>query len=582
MFFAEAAAFHVDSILDHSLPYFAMLASAFSVAYSLRFIHGVFFGPPATDLPRTPHEPPHWMRFPIEFLVVACLLVGILPAMTIKPFLASAVRAVLGPDTPYYSLAVWHGFNEPLLMSMIALSGGVILYWLLQGYLAKGIDGPPLVRRLKGQRIFERVLVTLSWKWARSLERLFGTKRLQPQLRLLVAFAVIAALWPLYPNGFETGSGPSTEFDPAFLLLWIVGWLCAIGAAYQAKYHRLAAMVLLSGAGLVTCITFVWFSAPDLAITQLLVEIVTTVLILLGLRWLPKRIEIVGEGLSMGVGARVRRARDLALAVAAGAGMTLIVYAMLTRPLPDAISRYFVENAYVEGGGRNIVNVILVDFRGFDTFGEIVVLAVVAITVFSLLRRFRPAPESVEAPEQQQVQDAYDRARPDRTAGDTLADYLTIPATIMQWLFPVIIMVAIYLFLRGHDLPGGGFAAGVTMSIALILQYMAGGTRWVEARLRILPIRWIGLGLLCAALTGMGAWVFGRPFLTSYFRYLDLPAIGKVPAATALLFDLGVFAVVVGATMLILIALAHQSVRNPRPARRPQTPATPAVMKENA
>jgi multicomponent K+:H+ antiporter subunit A len=582
MFFAEAAAFHVDSILDHSLPYFAMLASAFSVAYSLRFIHGVFFGPPATDLPRTPHEPPHWMRFPIEFLVVACLLVGILPAMTIKPFLASAVRAVLGPDTPYYSLAVWHGFNEPLLMSMIALSGGVILYWLLQGYLAKGIDGPPLVRRLKGQRIFERVLVTLSWKWARSLERLFGTKRLQPQLRLLVAFAVIAALWPLYPNGFETGSGPSTEFDPAFLLLWIVGWLCAIGAAYQAKYHRLAAMVLLSGAGLVTCITFVWFSAPDLAITQLLVEIVTTVLILLGLRWLPKRIEIVGEGLSMGVRARVRRARDLALAVAAGAGMTLIVYAMLTRPLPDAISRYFVEYAYVEGGGRNIVNVILVDFRGFDTFGEIVVLAVVAITVFSLLRRFRPAPESVEAPEQQQVQDAYDRARPDRTAGDTLADYLTIPATIMQWLFPVIIMVAIYLFLRGHDLPGGGFAAGVTMSIALILQYMAGGTRWVEARLRILPIRWIGLGLLCAALTGMGAWVFGRPFLTSYFRYLDLPAIGKVPAATALLFDLGVFAVVVGATMLILIALAHQSVRNPRPARRPHTPATPAVMKENA
>ncbi|MBM6584532.1 DUF4040 domain-containing protein, partial [Microvirga sp. BT689] len=264
---------------------------------------------------------------------------------------------------------------------------------------------------------------------------------------------------------------------PAFLLLWIVGGLCAIGAAYQAKYHRLAAMVLLGGTGLVTCITFVWFSAPDLAITQLLVEIVTTVLILLGLRWLPKRLETAGEGLSMGVRARLRRARDLMLAVAAGVGMALVVYAMLTRPLPETVSRYFVENAYAEGGGRNVVNVILVDFRGFDTFGEIVVLAVVAITVFSLLRRFRPAPESVESPEQQQVQDAYDTARPDRAVGDTLADYLTIPGIIMQWLFPVIIMVAIYLFLRGHDLPGGGFAAGVTMSIALILQYMAGGTR---------------------------------------------------------------------------------------------------------
>jgi multicomponent K+:H+ antiporter subunit A len=582
MFFAEAAAFHIDSLLDHSLPYFAMLASAFSVAYSLRFIHGVFFGPPATDLPRTPHEPPHWMRFPIEFLVLACLLVGILPAMTIKPFLSTAVRAVLGPDTPYYSLAIWHGFNEPLLMSVIALLGGIALYWALQRHLKKGIDGPPLVRHLKGQRIFERVLVTLSWKWARSLERLFGTQRLQPQLRLLVAFAVLAPLWPLYRQGLEAGSRPGTAFDPAFLLLWIVGSLCAIGAAYQAKYHRLAAMVLMGGAGLVTCITFVWFSAPDLAITQLLVEIVTTVLILLGLRWLPKRIETAGEGLTMGVRARVRRVRDLMLAVASGAGMTLVVYAMLMRPLPDTISRYFIENAYSEGGGRNVVNVLLVDFRGFDTFGEIVVLAVVAITVFSLLRRFRPAPESVAAPEQQQVQDAHDRASLDRAVGDTLADYLTIPAVIMQWLFPVIITVAIYLFLRGHDLPGGGFAAGVTMSIALVLQYMAGGTRWIEARLRIRPILWMGLGLLCAASTGMGAWLFRHPFLTSYFQYLGVPAIGKVPAATALLFDLGVFAVVVGATVLILIALAHQSIRNPRPARRAYTPTMQAVTKENA
>lgn len=585
MFFAEAAAFHVDSILDHSLPWFAMLASAFSVAYSLRFIHGVFFGPTATDLPRTPHEPPHWMRFPIELLVLVCLLVGIVPAMTIKPFLATAVLAVLGPDTPPYSLAVWHGFNEPLIMSMIALVGGLILYWLLQGRLATGIEGPPVLRHIKSPRIFEQVLVTISWKWARSLERLFGTQRLQPQLRLLIGFAVLAALWPLARQGIVVGEASSMSFDPAFLLLWVVGGFCAIGAAYQAKYHRLAAMVMLGGAGLATCITFVWFSAPDLALTQLLVEIVTTVLILLGLRWLPKRFEIAGEGLFVGFQARVRRLRDLMLAVAAGAGMTLIAYTILTRPLPDTISRYFVENAYVEGGGRNIVNVILVDFRAFDTFGEIVVLAVVAITVFSLLRRFRPAPESIEAPEQQRVQDAYDEARPDRTVGDTLADYLSIPAVIMHWLFPVVIVIAIYLFLRGHDLPGGGFAAGVTMSIALILQYMAGGTRWVEARVRIRPLSWTGLGLLCAAATGMGAWLFGHPFLTSHFRYLDIPVIGKVPAATALLFDFGVFAVVVGSTVLILIALAHQSVRMPRIARAPTDPAPaapPALAKEKA
>jgi multicomponent K+:H+ antiporter subunit A len=120
------------------------------------------------------------------------------------------------------------------------------------------------------------------------------------------------------------------------------------------------------------------------------------------------------------------------------------------------------------------------------------------------------------------------------------------------------------------------------MSIALVLQYMAGGTRWIEARLKILPISWIGLGLLCAVLTGAGAWVFGYPFLTSYFQYLDLPVIGKVPAATALLFDLGVFSVVVGSTVLILIALAHQSVRTPRGARPPLPAATPDMTKETA
>ncbi|RZA07292.1 MAG: monovalent cation/H+ antiporter subunit A, partial [Proteobacteria bacterium] len=142
--------------------------------------------------------------------------------------------------------------------------------------------------------------------------------------------------------------------------------------------------------------------------------------------------------------------------------------------------------------------------------------------------------------------------------------YLLVPSQIMQWMFPVIIVVSIYLFMRGHDLPGGGFVGGLTLSIAFILQYMAGGTRWVEDRLRILPIIWIGSGLAIALLTGLGSWLFGYPFLTTHFQYADIPWIGRVPLASALLFDLGVFLLVVGSTVLILIALAHQSIRSPR------------------
>jgi multicomponent K+:H+ antiporter subunit A len=560
MFFAEAVETHADSILDRILPYVATLASAFSVAYSLRFIHMVFFGPPPVDLPKeNPHEPPHWMRFPIEFLVVLCLIVGIAPALSVGPFLHTAVVSVLGAETPEYSLSVWHGFNLPLVMSITALIGGTALYLALRGYLARCDDGAPFFRRFRGQRIFERVLVEISWHWARLAEKRLGTRNLQPQLRWVVATGFLAGLLPLYVSGFETRPFVFDGIDPAFAAIWTIGICLALGTAYLAKYHRLAALVMLGGVGLIVCVTFVWLSAPDLAITQLLVEIVTTVLILLGLRWLPKRTEGMDETITLR--ARFRRFRDLALAVACGIGMTFISYAVMTMPVPDAIANYFLENAYSEGGGRNVVNVILVDFRGFDTLGEICVLGVVALTVYALLRRFRPAPDSMDKPEQQQIQNRFDEERPERSEGDTVRDYLLIPSVIMQWLFPVILTFAVYIFMRGHDLPGGGFSAGLTLSIAFLLQYLAGGTRWAEDRIRILPLRWMGAGLLTATATGIGAWALGYPFLTSHFQYIELPLIGKVPAATALLFDLGVFSLVVGSTVLILVALAHQSIR---------------------
>ncbi|PZQ84623.1 MAG: monovalent cation/H+ antiporter subunit A [Ancylobacter novellus] len=564
MFFAEAVADHTGSLLDDSLPYWATLAGVFSVTYSLRFILGVFFGPPPIGLPRKPHEPAHWMRFPIELLVLICLMIGIVPGFTVGPLLATAMRSVLGADMPHYDLALWHGFTLPLFMSFIALAGGIALYYALRGYLTSGIEGPPLMRELKGQRIFEKILTTLSLQWARQAEAKLGTRHLQPQMRIVMLMAVLAALTPILIRGAAgTGTLPGTPVEPGFLLLWTVGIICALATANQAKYHRFAALVLMGGAGLVTCVTFVWLSAPDLAVTQLLVEIVTTVLLLLGLRWLPKRIEDVYPTRPP-PSTLLRRYADLTIAGTFGALLAFLSYSMMTRPLPDSVSRFFVERAYTEGGGTNIVNVILVDFRGFDTMGEIVVLCLAALTVFALLRRFRPAPESAGSPEQQRIQDAYDDAEPSRSPGDTFADYMLIPRLVMNWLFPVIAVLAVYLFMRGHDLPGGGFAAGITLSIAFVVQYIASGARWVEDHLRVLPLRWMGLGLLTAISTGMGSWVFGYPFLTSHFRYGELPVFGKIPLASALLFDLGVFALVVGATVLILIALAHQSLRSSR------------------
>jgi multicomponent K+:H+ antiporter subunit A len=560
MFFAESIEQHRVSWLDHIAPYVATVAGAFAVTYSVRFIHKVFFGPKPVNLPREPHEPPHWMRVPIELLVLVCLVVGMVPAISVGGFLDTAVFAVLGQRTPEYSLSVWHGLNLPLLMSTVALVAGLAIYALLQPYLRNSEEGPPFIRRLQGRRIFERILVTVSWRGARFLERLLATRHLQPQLRVLIGAALLGGIWAMWGSAEKLPALSAAGMDPVLAVLWAVGAVCAVGAAYQAKFHRLAALILLGGAGLVNCVTFVWFSAPDLAITQLLVEIVTTVLILLGLRWLPKRDPEIHD--SFHLRTLLRRSFDLALAVAAGLGTAAMAYLTMRTPVPSSVGDYYLERAYSEGGGTNVVNVILVDFRGFDTFGEIVVLGVVALTVFALLRRFRPAEDTSEIPVQQREQNIFDDLQRDRTVGETLNDYLLVPSIIMRWMFPAIVLLAAYLFLRGHDLPGGGFAAGITMSIGFLLQYLAGGTRWVEERLRIRPVVWIGLGLMVAALTGLGSFGLGYPFLTSYSQYTELPLLGKVPTASALLFDVGVFSLVVGATVLMLIAIAHQSIRS--------------------
>jgi multicomponent K+:H+ antiporter subunit A len=568
MFFAETIEIHDNSLVDQALPYIVTVASMFTVAYSLRFIREVFFGRPPEGLPRTPREPPFLMRLPAELLVLACLVVGIVPAITIGPLLETALHAVLGRELPSYSLAIWHGFTPALLMSVVAICGGVAVYFGLRRYLLES-DGPPLLRHIRAWRIFELALVNIS-RFADRLESLLGTQRLQPQVQLLVGAALLAGLTPVYARGIGSADAGGTAFDLVFAILWLVGIACALAAAYQAKFHRFVALILLGGAGLVTCISFVWLSAPDLALTQLVVEAVTTVLLLLGLRWLPKRVQEFGSAVTI----RWYRMRDFALAVAAGSGLAALAYVIMIRSKPDNNAGFFVENAYTRGGGTNVVNVILVDFRAFDTFGEITVLCIVALTVYALLRRFRPAKESIPVPEQQRVQNVTDEAHPERKKGDTLESAMAIPALMMGMLFPVIGATALFLLLRGHDLPGGGFVAGVTMAAAFILQYMARGTIWVEARLRVLPVRWMGLGLLLAGGTGTAAWLFDRPFLSSSFDYVEVPLIGTIPLASALLFDLGVFALVVGATVLMLIAIAHQSVRSHRlPAgRQPVAP----------
>ena len=524
MFFAETLQVQWLGPWYWIMPVAATLAGIFTVAYSTRFVHDVFFGPAPQGLPKAPHEPPRWMKVPVEILVGLCLLVGLAPAITVAPLLRAAAGAVLQGPLPEFSLKLWHGVNLPLLMSVVALAGGAIVYFTrryhfdLHGYRQRPVDG----------RTISEGAVSHAVYGARWLVGRVANHSLQRYVLLLV----IAALGLGFTGARGLTLTGTATLTPADGLAVLVTAALVVAAVAVAVVHarRLQALVLVGIVGLAVSLAFVRLSAPDLALTQLLVEIVTVLLLLLAMYFLPAE--------SPPEPSRARVARDVAVAVAAGGAMAALAWALLTRPF-DSIAWYYLENAKPEGGGYNVVNVILVDFRGFDTLGEITVLGIAAVGILALLQGLR-----LEGP-------ALDwDGRP--WAAER---YPLMLRVLSQPLLPLALLVSAYLFLRGHNAPGGGFIAGLVTGTAMLLQYVAQGSAWASARLPWNYTRVIAAGLLLATATGLASWAFGAPFLTSTFGYVTWPVVGKFELASAMAFDLGIYLAVVGVVMVIISRL---------------------------
>lgn len=525
MFFTETL-LRTDEVWGWLLPAAATMAGIFAVAYSLRFVHNVFFNGMPVNLPKTPHEPPRWMKVPMEVLVALCLLVGIFPAITVEPILAVAAASVLQAPIPEHDLAIWHGFNPAVWMSMIALIGGALVY----------LNRRPLFRlhyQLISHLEFKKVYNYL-------LEQLFRfsvqvTKALNPNSLQRMVFVYIIFILVLGVSGFSggevllTGHRELLPVDGVSLLVALVLMISAVGTVFLHK-QRFVALILLGAVGLGISLIFIKFSAPDLAMTQLSVEVVTIVLLLLALYFLPQH--------SPTESSKLRQCRDLMVALAVGGGVAVLAWAVLTRPY-ETIADYFLANSVTGGGGTNVVNVILVDFRGYDTLGEITVLALAGLGIYAMLDHLHLTGTSHDASGRFWDHDMHP----------------VFMASFTRLLLPLALLVAIFILLRGHNLPGGGFIAGLITAVALIMQYLANGVTWTQSRLPANIHSIIGFGLLIAVSTGLASWLFDHPFLTSTFSYIHWPLVGEFELASAMAFDLGVYLVVVGATLLILINL---------------------------
>jgi len=534
MFFAVALETHAPIAIRVLTGTAALLAGLLGVAYSLRFIYETFLGDGPRDLDSVPHEPPRWMKIPVEILVLVCVAVGVVPALTIAPVLHAGAAAILGPALPSYSLAVWHGWNWPLAMSIAGVLGGVALYLGLRRVL----DLHAVEAWSQGRWLFNWNIKALFGLTSRFTDAIVNGS-LQRMLMLLVLTAVVVAAVP-FVTGAALPPWPAMQAMPA--LGWGL-WLLMVASALASLFlhrQRLLAVLTMSGSGLAISLTFVFLSAPDLALTQLLVEMVTLVLMLLAMNYLPSR--------SPPEPARLRRWRDAALSIIAGTGLALLSYTLMLQP-SQTVAGQILARALPEAYGHNVVNVILVDFRGFDTFGEITVFAIAGLVMHALLRRARMAP---------------DKAMP----GPPVK--LPVPADLTQMIFPLTLTVSIFLFLRGHNDPGGGFIAGLVLAVPLLMQYVIQGAASVESRFGLDYIRLVGSGLVIALVSGTASMLFKLPFLTSGHAVLHLPLIGELELASASGFDAGVYLVVFGSTMLMLSMLGTIKPSRTRDSHRGQ------------
>ena len=527
----------------------ATLSGIFAVSYSIRLVHGVFFdGSVGQQVPnKEAHEPALGMRLPAIILASLCILVGIFPALLAGTMVNSVTRASLAqPEFEGIHLAIWHGINVPLMMSLIALIGGGLFYFTLakNGRLRK-IDLDPYLGKFQGKILFELFLKHLLLT-SRKIKKATETGSLQSYLLWIILFSIIMVGLPLFNQGLTTGTRELTHAPLVAIVLWLT-LFCGCWMMLWFHHERIKAVLISGAVGLVVTMVFVTLSAPDLALTQITVDVVTTVLLLMSLSLLPQ--------LTPYESSRPRRWRDASLAIAGGIGIGWITWLILTRE-HNSISWFFLQQSIPLGGGSNVVNVILVDFRGFDTFGEIAVLGIAAIGALCLM----------------------DGMRAHGTTMTQGLSYRFNPSPLMlrisaSWVLPLALVVSIYIFMRGHNYPGGGFIAGLITAMALIIQYIVLGQdkteQLIKARSGRLYEIWIGSGLAIAGLTGIAAWFWARPFLTTAHIYVEPPLFGKMHLASAVSFDLGVYMTVVGATMLLISVLGdsrHSSMSGPVPS----------------
>ncbi|MGX5695700.1 Na+/H+ antiporter subunit A [Agromyces soli] len=553
------------------------LGSVLTVAYSVRFIWGAFWTKP--DASPTPL---HREAAMIAAAPVTLALASVVAAFTIgfiEPLYAAYADTLPGDDADH--LALWHGFEVALWLSLAVYALGALLVWGRARVARMQAALPPLIDSGRG---YLGVVAAVD-RFAASVTTAIQHRGLPGYLGMIMlvfigGLGVSAAIAvPAEDGGAWPGSVRLWDYPSQPFLALVMG-IAAIAAATVKQ--RMTAVLLVSVTGYGLVLIFGMSGAPDLALTQALVETIVLVVFVLVMRRLPKQIATTHPP--------VHRLGRALIGLAAGVVMGVIGFIALgSRTAPDIVDG-LAERA-LEAHGTNIVNVMLVDLRAWDTLGEISVLVAVATGVASLIfvsgrtggaprlderperrNRLRPVPEEASSiraarPSLAEVEGETDAAAEAAATRQTwlLAGRTLSPRrrsilieVLVRLLFHPAIIVSVYLLFVGHNAPGGGFAGGLLAGLALVARYLAGGRYELGEAAPVDAGRLLGTGLLLAAGTAASSLFFGMAVLESTWFEAEVPVLGTLSIGTSTLFDIGVYLVVVGLVLDILRSLGAE------------------------
>lgn len=526
-----------------------VVGSTLTVAYALHFLHGAFAtkksshvsGGGRSEAVEKMHAigPQLWLA-PLV-LTALTVFFGLFPAP-----LSSAITMHLDNVTPLMPgesatyLALWHGFTLPLLLSALIVAVGTVMHWQ-RAVVAKAQPEVPALG--SADSAYDAVLDMFR---RMSLRLTASTQRGSLVANLAIIFGVLIVL-PVTALIIGERSDVRMELwdSPWQALASVIIIVAAIAATRMD--NRLSGVIFVGVTGYSIAFIFALQGAPDLALTQTLVETIVMVVFMLVLRKLPSTTEWKQSP-------QANRLRAW-LSVAVGLSVTLVTMFAINARSEEPISVFMPDLAQEIGHGANAVNVLLVDIRAWDTFGEISVLVIAATGVASLIYRTRSFTRASRRPTLSVTGRRWLAAGVETEKQQNRSLMVDVATRV---LFPSMIALSLYFFFAGHNAPGGGFAGGLVAALAFTLRYLAGGRAELEEALPIDAGRILGSGLVIASIAAIWPMFLGYPPLTSAYDSVDLPLIGNMSLPSALIFDTGVYLIVVGLIMHILNSLGGQ------------------------